>query len=130
MRSVILKSAILAGLGAAMIATAGCRYDDRPRDRDLSVSPYDNVKMTVHPTRDRAVVGEVVTFTANTENLLGRDANIEWRAPGGELRIQEDGRVARVIYDEPGTYSVTARLFIDNFEVRRDTRTVTVNPLP
>lgn len=129
MRSIILKSTAMAGLAAALAVTAGCRYDDRPADRNVAVSPYSDAKMHVNASRREAVVGEVITFTARTENLLGRDASVRWSAPAGELRTEQDGRVARVIFDEPGTYSVAAQLFIDGFEVRRDSKTVTVHPL-
>jgi plastocyanin len=130
MRALILKGTLVVALAGAMLATSGCRYDDRPADRRAAaVTPYDGVKMKIEPSRERAVVGEVVTFTAMTEDLLGRDAEIRWTAPAGELREEQEGRVARVIFDEPGTYSVTARLFIDGHEVRRDTRNITVQPV-
>lgn len=127
------KGAAALGLAAALVAVAGCQYDDSEREARrsaLTVSPYENVKLSVEPSRREAIVGEVITLTAQTENLLGRNATIQWTAPAGDLRTQEDGRIARVIFEEPGTYSVTARLFIDEFEVRRDTETITVRPVP
>jgi plastocyanin len=130
MSTVKFTGAALAGMAAILIGAAGCRYDDSPRHRDVAVSPYQDVGMKIEPSRDRAIVGEVVTFTARTENLLGRDAQIRWSAPAGELRTEQDGRVARVIFDEPGTYSVSAQLFVEGMEIRRDTKTVTVRPLP
>jgi hypothetical protein len=126
-----LKIAAACGLSMALLAGVGCKYDEGAarRDRSLTVSPYESVKLNVRPSRNEAVVGEVITFTADTENLLGRNATIQWSAPAGEIRTQEEGRVARVIFDEPGTYSVSAQLFIDDFEVRRDSHVVTVRPL-
>jgi hypothetical protein len=131
MRRNTLKTAAACGLAVMLLAGVGCRYDDRTSDRrdTLAVSPYQDVNLKIEPSRNESVVGEVITFTARTENLLGRNANIQWSAPAGEIRTQEDGRIARVIFDEPGTYSVSAQLFIDEVEVRRDSRTVTVRPL-
>jgi hypothetical protein len=132
MYTMMMRSAAALGLAAALVAGSGCRYDDRRADdrrAATAVTPYQDVNLRVDSSRREALVGEVVTFTARTENLFGRNANIEWSAPAGDLRTQQEGRVARVIFDQPGTYSVTATLFIDEFEVRRDTQTVTINPL-
>jgi hypothetical protein len=73
--------------------------------------------------------GEVVTVQANTENLLGKSAEMRWDAPGGHVDTQDSGRIARVMYDNPGTYTVTGHLFVDGREIRQDQVTVNVKPL-
>lgn len=131
MRSLtLIRGTAVAGLATAMLVAGGCRYDDRPAGaRELAVSPYDDVNLRVEASRRTALVGETVTFKARTENLLGRDAEVQWMSPGGELNVQEEGRIARVSFDEPGVYSVTARLLVEGFEVRRSSETVTVRPV-
>ena len=92
--------------------------------------PDADVGLRLEPTSRTITQGEVVTVAARTENLLGRDAEVKWTAPGGNLTVEQNGRIARVRYDEPATYTVTAQLFVDGREVRRDQTTVRVNPLP
>jgi hypothetical protein len=71
----------------------------------------------------------VVTVQANTENLLGKSAEMQWEAPGGKVATEDSGRIARVMYDRPGTYTVTGHLFVDGRELRSDQVTVNVRPL-
>ena len=113
--------------GALMLGAAGCR-DTRPSGQPSG--PDASIGLKLEPTARTITAGEVVTVAARTENLLGRDASIKWLAPGGEIKTEQNGRIARVRFDQPGTYTVTAQLFVDDREIRRDQVTVRVNPLP
>jgi len=66
------------------------------------------------------VEGELVTLTAHDRNTVGREAKVEWKTTAGEVETEENGRVARVSFDEPGTYTVTGRLVLDGQIVRED----------
>jgi PKD repeat protein len=78
---------------------------------------------------DEIVVGEIVTFTTRSSNVAGRPTQIEWSTTGGQLSTEVDGQVARVQFERPGTYTVTARLLIDNQLVESDSKTVKVRSL-
>ncbi len=121
------KSMVWAGLVAAALALPACDTDRSTRDTALG--PDAAIGLSVEPTRDRMAVGEVITVAAETQNLLGRDAEIEWEAAGGHIDVQDNGRIARVRFDEPGTKEVSAKLFVDGRLVRRDSTTITVRPL-
>lgn len=88
------------------------------------------LKLNVKPSSSHCVQGETITFFSRTENTLGRDAHLEWSTTGGQLKTEEENRVARVTFDTPGTYTVTGVLMADGHEVDRSTTTVTVAPLP
>ena len=75
------------------------------------------------------LAGEVVTVTAQTENLLGREADIEWSTTGGDLEEDQNGRIARVKFDRPGTYAITALLRVDDQVLKSDAVEVEVKPI-
>ncbi|MEX2219131.1 MAG: hypothetical protein WD749_10275 [Phycisphaerales bacterium] len=124
MWNTMLRAAVAGALAAGVLG--GCR----DTDRSASLGPDSSIGLKLEQTTRSIVAGEIVTVTARTENLLGRDASIRWLAPGGDLQTEQNGRTARVRYDQPGTYTITAQLFADEREVRRDQVTVRVNPLP
>jgi len=117
----------IALVGALALGATGCR-DSRPSGQPSG--PDASIGLKLEPTARTITAGEVVTVAARTENLLGRDAEIRWLAPGGDVRTEQNGRIARVRFDQPGTYTITAQLFADGREVRRDQTTVRVNSLP
>lgn len=123
------------GLNAAMIgalalgALPACQQDSNKGSTNTSV-PDADVGLKLDPSSRTITAGEIATVAARTENLLGRDAAVRWSAPGGDLHVEQNGRIARAHYEQPGTYTITAQLFIDEHEVRRDQTTVKVNPLP
>lgn len=117
-----------AGFALAGMLVAGMQACTSNRD-DMAYGPAATVGLSLQPSSREMMAGEIVTVIANTENLLGRDSEIEWNAPGGEVRTEENGRIARVMYDQPGTYTISAQLFVDGTMVRRDGVTVNVKPL-
>jgi hypothetical protein len=117
-------------LGAGIVAAAGMTACTAPRDSTTrAFDDSQEINLKLHPSSRSMVAGEIITIKANTENLLGRDAEVEWFAPGGEIRTEENGRIARVMFTDPGTYTVSARLFVDGALARRDSVTVNVRPL-
>ena len=74
--------------------------------------------------------GEIVTLVAKTENTYGRDPKVTWASNGGNLKTEDNGRVARVQFDRPGVYKVDATLEVEGKFVRRDTTMIEVRPLP
>jgi hypothetical protein len=45
------------------------------------------------------------------------------------MTTEQNGRIARVKLDQPGTYTVTAVLTADGQEIRRETVEIRVKPL-
>jgi len=86
--------------------------------------------MSVRASATRVFVGDTVTLVPTTRNVLGKDARIDWHSSSGKLSTAEDGRLARVVFDTPGTYRVDATLIVDGREVKRDFVTIDVKPLP
>ena len=86
--------------------------------------------MTVSASATRVFVGDTVTLVPKTQNVLGKDARIDWHSSSGKLSTAEEGRLARVVFDAPGTYRVDATLIVDGHELKRDTVTIDVKALP
>ncbi|HYE61935.1 MAG TPA: hypothetical protein VD997_08050 [Phycisphaerales bacterium] len=81
-------------------------------------------------TSNREIVeGEVTTLSVYSKNTLGRDAEVEWNTTGGNLTTADNGRIARVTFEEAGVYTITARLLVDGQEVDREATNITVRPL-
>jgi hypothetical protein len=117
-------------LWAGIVAAAGMTACTAPRDSTTrAFDDGQDISLRLQPSSRTMVAGEIITIKANTENLLGRDAEVEWFAPGGEIRTEENGRIARVMFNDPGTYTVSARLFVDGALARRESVTVNVRPL-
>ena len=106
------------------VAATGCHSSEDYSRKDKAIS------LQVRPSSHSIVVGETVTFLSRTENTLGRDAKIDWTTTGGALKTEEAGRVARVTFDKPGTYSVIGILMADGHEVDRSQNDIEVKPLP
>ncbi len=107
-----------------LIAVTGCTPTTSYSRKDPALAIH------VKPSSSKCVVGETVTFFSRTENTLGRNAKIEWSTTGGTLKTEDENRVARVMFDKPGTYSVDGVLMADGREIDRSTNIVTVTPLP
>lgn len=75
------------------------------------------------------VVGDTTTLTVTSRNTLGHDAQVQWDTTGGRLTTEENGRVARVQFDKPGSYTVNAKLLIDGRVYDQDSVTIEARPL-
>ncbi len=106
------------GLGVAGCET-GSRYSTTEEKTDLNLEP----------STTSLLVGETVTITARVHDTYGRDAKLEWSSTAGDLDTEQNGRVARVKFTEPGTYTVSAKLMVDGREVRHDYVEIRVKPL-
>ena len=111
----------------AAVALQACAPDSASREAAFGEDA--RIGLNLEPSSKSMVVGEVITIMAKTENLLGRDAEIEWYAPGGDVQTEESGSIARVHFNEPGTYTVSARLFENGRQIVRDAVTINVRPL-
>lgn len=109
-------------LALGLLASPGCNSGP-------SSDPQAQVDLDVQPNSKNLVVGESATLFARTQDVYGRDAKIEWDTTAGHVETLENGRAARVQFDKPGMYTVTARLMIDGREVRRDSANINVKPL-
>ncbi|MCX5659987.1 MAG: hypothetical protein NTW19_09735 [Planctomycetota bacterium] len=93
-------------------------------------TPDDRVKFAVLSSRSELLAGETATFTLSSANVIGRNPRVEWSTNGGTLTTEDENRVARVKFDKPGEYLVTAKLFLADALTRTDTRGVKVKPVP
>ena len=85
-----------------------------------SSAPDDDVRFRITASSASIVAGEMVTFTTRSENTLGRDPGVKWTSTGGDIKTEENGRIARVTFPNPGTYTVTGRLELDGQAMRSD----------
>lgn len=111
---------VLLGLGLALGACEG---------RGSGVSARE-LMFDIEPSRSTVLVGENVTILAYSEGTLGRDTQLEWDASGGELFTEDNGRTARVYFDEPGTYVVQSNLILDGRLARSASTTIEVQRIP
>jgi len=111
-------------LGAVLAGTA-CENDAYSRTK-----PAQEVGMTIHPSKTNLLAGENATFTVETRNTFGREPRVDWTTSGGQLEMIQNGRAARVTFPQPGTYLVSARLYLNDQLVRTDSTTITVRPVP
>lgn len=118
----VLATAMLTGMAGGL---AACQ----PRQIEPDPWTAETVDLNVRASHREVLAGEIVTFTASTRDTFGRDARVEWDAAGGELTMDENGRIARVQFDRPGTYVVTARLYINDELRRTDTTQIRVRPV-
>jgi hypothetical protein len=112
-------------LPASLAFLTGCP----PERRADPVRAAHEPSMTLVSTANTIYEGEMVTVTARTQNLLGREADIQWSTTGGELTTEDNNRIARVRFDRAGTYVVSSQLFIDGDLRHTDSVTVNVRPL-
>lgn len=84
---------------------------------------------SIQASNDEILTGEIVTLTTRSSNLAGTQSQIEWSSTAGEVKTEENGRIARVQFDRPGQYTVSARLKVDDQLVESDTVSIDVRPV-
>lgn len=99
----------------------GCATTDQAADGQPTFS--------IRASNDEVLTGEIVTLTTRSTNLAGRQSQIEWSSTGGDVTTEENGRIARVQFDRPGKYTVSARLNVDDQLVESDTVSIDVRPV-
>jgi hypothetical protein len=87
---------------------------------NLGTTTSDSAHLDIQATSHSIYEGEIVTVTTRSVNTLGADADIDWSTSGGNLDVEKNGRVARVKFDQPGTYMITAKLTVDGRVVDTD----------
>jgi hypothetical protein len=122
---------VSATIGAAVLAlqqgcdspppAEGYGYGQQPM-----VQPMD---ITLVPSNRSIAVGDTVTIVAQTRNMAGRNTDIQWSATGGHIEAGDNTLVARLRFDQPGTYQVTARAMVNDAVVDTDTVTITARPI-
>ena len=105
------------------VLTAGLGCETKPEPGSVPVT------FDVEASRTSVLAGENVTFTAKPTNTYDRDASIDWTTTGGDLEIVDDDRVARVTFDDPGEYKVSADLLLEGKRVATEMVKVTVAPV-
>lgn len=123
MTSTLAGALVIVALISLGMTLPGCETGRTERIEDTGAS------FELHATAKEVYAGEIVTITTETRNLLGRDAEVKWATTGGELKTEDNGRIARIKFDRAGTYVVSAQLFSDDEMVQTDSVTVHVRPL-
>ncbi len=88
-----------------------------------------SMKLEIDQSASEVYQNETVTFRSSTRNSIGHDAALRWETTGGKISTMNDGRIAQVTFNTPGSYTVTCLLLSDNREVDRASATVTIKPL-
>jgi len=130
MKASVLTSLCLAG------ALVGCTTGNTantsdPRSDSSVIKPLADTQPQINivaPNREVAT-GDTVTLTVSSRNTLGRNARIAWNTTGGKVNPEENGRIARLQFDQPGAYTVNAKLYVEDHLVDQDAVTVTARPI-
>jgi plastocyanin len=120
----------IAVIGVSMVMAfatlEGCSSNGGNSRTEASAVQKPSITVT-GPNRE-LMAGDTATFMANSMNTYGRDVKIKWMTTAGKLTTDEGGRVARVRFDEAGTYTVKAMLDVDG--TTSQTEAVDVRVLP
>jgi uncharacterized protein YjdB len=111
---------------ALLLALPACNTSSRNASSNPTVS---RVGFTLEPSTRDLVAGETVTIFARSYDTYGRDPQINWSVSAGKITTEQNGRIARVKLDQPGTCTVTAVLTADGQEIKRETVEVRVKAL-
>lgn len=114
----------IAFLACGLALAAGCENNSAVVDE-----PRSNTALQVEAITREAMAGDTLTFVARSADTYGRDAKIRWASTAGGVDTEEGGRIARIQFKEPGTYSVTATLEVDGRPVHTDIVEVRVRPV-
>src|SRR4051812_34993241 len=113
-RSHGMKSQVLActclSLGLAAGLSGGCAGDNHHSSTPVAEA---EPQIDIATTNKEIAVGDTTTLTVTSRNTLGHNAQVQWDTTGGNLTPGDNGRLARVQFDKPGTYTVSAKLMID-----------------
>lgn len=119
-----MRSAITVAAATLCLLSALTGCHTAPRTADTQPS------LAITPSRTKVLVGETVTITPTTRNLVGLDSSIDWTTTGGRIEPINDGRAAQVTFDRPGTFQVGADLMIDGQIRSRALTSIRVREVP
>jgi hypothetical protein len=117
----ILLASVLLALGTSAACDTTTHSSGDPASSHVGLS--------LETSTRELTKGEIVTIIARSEDTYGRESKISWTTTSGDLTTEQNGRVARIRFEEAGTYTVTAVLMIDGREARRATVDIHVKPL-
>jgi hypothetical protein len=123
----ITRLACVATLSLFVAAGAACNSSHTTST--TSDPALSHVDLALDASNREVVVGDTITVTARTEDTYGRNSQIKWNSTAGNLDTEQEGRVARIRFDQPGTYTVSAILSVDGKETRRASVDIHVKPL-
>ena len=106
------------------LSAVGCNQTAYPSNPNQTTAA-----LSLEASSRDIVTGETVTVVARTRDTYGRDAKIKWTASSGDIRQEQEGRVARVKFTEPGTYTISASLSINDQVVQSDMVEIRVKPI-
>ena len=116
-----LSLAMLAG--TAGVAMLGCQPTSR-----YAVSGAPNADLALDASAREILAGETVTIIARTVDTYGRDAKIEWSSTAGDLKTEQNGRIARPLRRDRRLH-VRADLKVDGQVVATDVAEIRVRPI-
>lgn len=114
---------VMCGCVLAAMLVVGCNTT-QDADEPLGGS----MQIDLKPSNRSIAAGDTVTIVSSTQNLTGRNAEIQWATTGGRISLSDDNRIARVRFDNPGRYTVTAQAMVNGTVV--DTSTVQIDVRP
>ncbi len=107
---------------ALSLGALGCARGPEP-------ASLDNIVFNIEASSNRVYVGEIVTFTVDAYNTLGRDADVRWETTGGKMTTVRDNQAVQIQFDEAGDYIVSADLYVEGDRIRSDSRKVSVSKI-
>jgi hypothetical protein len=110
-----------AALVVVLAAFTGCA--------NMGTTTTNSAKLSTEATSHHIYEGEITTIVTRSMNTLGTDADIEWSTTGGKLDTEQNGRIARVKFDKPGTFIITAKLKIKGQIVDTEQEEIQVSQL-
>jgi uncharacterized protein YjdB len=109
-----------------LLTSSACSTSSRSSTSEPTVS---RVGFTLEPSTRDLIAGETVTIFARSYDTYGRDPQIAWTTTAGKVTTEQNGRIARVKLDQPGSCVVTAVLTADGREIKRESVEIRVKPL-
>lgn len=119
-----MKKLGIASIAGILVLSGGCA-DNQYTEGE----PIGKASIKMESGSREAFVGETVTFVARPEDTDEHDAAIKWTSTGGHVDTEQDGRIARVRFNEPGTYSVRATFEMDGRPIKSEIVEVRVKPV-
>jgi plastocyanin len=124
MQKIVRLSATIALVGSCtawIASTSGCATT--PAVGDSASQP---VEFSLHPSTQAVTPGQSITVIARSANTLGHNTSVDWASTGGEMTTEQNKRLARLKFDQPGAYTVSAVLRMDGNVVGSDSVEINV----
>ena len=121
-----LSSIACACLALGLAGISGCNSGGDKTSKPMNESLP---QVDILTSNKEIAAGDTTSFTVNSRNTLGTNAQVRWESSGGSVTTDDNGRIARVRFDRTGNYTVTAKLVINGQIVDTDSAQVEVRPL-